>query len=479
MSLNSFIFWIIYPLLFSAYWLIPSQLGGGDRKFYLLLVSYLLYLSVNPYFAIVLFYITIVTYYGAKLINNSREDGSHRILILVLGISTVFPLALFKYYNFINEWVTRALSAVGLDFNFPGLNWAVPLGISFYTFQALGYLFDVYYKKVQPETKFGDYALFCSFFPQLASGPISTAAELLPQIKSEKKFVFSHGVQGLKWVLWGIVLKCVVADRIGLFVDTVFNNYQYYSGLNCLWASILFSIQIYADFAGYSLMAIGVAKTLGFDLINNFNRPYFAESITFFWKRWHISLTRWLTQYVYIPLGGNRRSKGREYSNILVTFLVSGLWHGANVTFIVWGGIHGLLQIAEKAIGLDPKGRLNKKPWILKAKPLRIVITFLLVTLAWIFFRMPTVGDAVNVIVKIFTDHTVQPFMYKATNADKVLTFFALLLLLAADLRAEYLTDKLRFLNSSWARWLIYISLFCIVLGFGVLDSGSFIYANF
>ena len=482
MALNGFYFWVIFPILFLSYWLIPSGLGGGKfRSWYLVIVSYLLYMTWKPAFALILLYVTAVTFYGSLSIysvDNDRKKRRKR-LIFILTILCILPLLIFKYYNFINESISFMLGHIGLAFDLPGLNWALPVGISFFTFQALGYMFDVYRGSERPEHNFVDYALFCSFFPQIASGPISTASELLPQIKSEKKFIFENGVQGLKWVLWGIFLKCVVADRLGLYVDTVMSNYTHFSGLNCMWAAILFSIQIYSDFAGYSLMAIGVAKTFGFDLINNFRQPYFAESVTQFWRRWHISLTRWLTKHVYIPLGGSRRSKPRQYTNIMVTFLVSGLWHGANVTFIVWGGIHGVCQSAEKMLGLDPKGRHNSNRWLLKAKPLRIVITFLVVTFAWIFFRMPTIGEACDFISHIFTDHRAQAFMYKASNSDKLFTFLAIFLLFIAELRAEYLRERLGWLNSSWVRWLIYVALFCIILCIGVLDTSSFIYANF
>lgn len=482
MPINSFYFWIIYPLLFLIYWLIPASLcRGSARKWYLVVVSYLLYTAYKPAFALVLLYVTAVTYYGAIMMECSGELKRQRakIMITAIVILAAFPLLIFKYYNFINESVTSMLGLVGLSLNIPGLNWAIPVGISFFTFQALGYLFDVYRGNEKAEHNFVDYALFCSFFPQMASGPISTVSELLPQIKSKKSFIFKDGVQGLKWVLWGVVLKCVVADRLGLYVNTVMNNYTHFSSANCIWASVLFSLQIYADFAGYSLMAIGVAKTLGFNLINNFERPYFAESVTTFWKRWHISLTRWLTKHIYIPLGGSRCSKPRQYVNIMSTFLISGLWHGANVTFIIWGGIHGLCQIAEKSAGLDPKGKLSKHPWILRAKPLRIIFTFIIVTLAWIFFRMPTLKDAWGFISHILSDNRSQPFMEAATNSNKLLTFFAILLLFAAELRAEYLRDRFKFLDSSHLRWVAYVVLFCIVICLGVLDSSSFIYVNF
>lgn len=492
MLFNSFIFWIVFTLIFAIYWIIPSKFHYLI-KLYLVAVSYVLYMNWQPSFALVLLFVTLSTYTGARIVGaldrrlstandaeQARRTGCKRKLAAIsFTVLSLLPLLIFKYYNFINNAVSDLLSRFGLHYEIPGLNWAIPVGISFFTFQALGYYFDVCRKRELPEKSIVDYMLFCSFFPQTASGPISRASELLPQIKAEKRFVFANGVQGLKWVLWGIFLKCVVADNAGLFVDTVMNNYQHFSGTNCAIAAILYTIQIYSDFAGYSFMAIGIAETLGFHLVNNFNRPYLADSITDFWRRWHISLTRWLTQNIYIPLGGSRCSKPRQYTNILATFLVSGLWHGANYTYIVWGGIHGAVLIGEKAMGLDPKGRHAGKKWLLRAKPLRIIITFAICTLAWVFFRMPTIGDAWQFIVRIFTDHTVQPLMYKATNSDKIITFVAILAIFAAELRAEYLKEQTGWLDSSWARWLIYVSLFVMILTIGVLDAGSFIYINF
>ena len=279
----------------------------------------------------------------------------------------------------------------------PGLNWAVPMGISFFTFQAVGYMLDVYHGRIKAEKCFVDYVLFVSFFPQIASGPISKASELLPQIKKKREFNYEQSVSGLKYLLWGMFLKVVLADRAGIYVDTVFSEYAKFSGLGCFIGSLLYSVQIYADFAGYSLMAVGIAKTLGFDLINNFVRPNFSVSITDFWRRWHISLSRWLKDYVYIPMGGSRCCKLRNYWNIFVTFLVSGIWHGANWTFIVWGIFHGVCQIIEKMFGW------NKKEYKGIAKFCRILLTFLIVTIAWTIFRSPSISDTIGYFLRYFS----------------------------------------------------------------------------
>lgn len=269
-------------------------------------------------------------------------------------------------------------------------------------------------------------------------------------------------------------IKLVIADRLGLFVDTVYANYIYYNGATCFVASVFYTLQIYCDFAGYSLMAIGIAHTLGFNLIDNFRRPYLATSITDFWKRWHISLTRWLTRQVYIPLGGSRCSKARTYWNIFVTFLVSGIWHGANWTFIFWGVMHGVLQIIEKALGWQKYEGHN---WAVKT--VRIVITFLLVNFAWVFFRMPNIGDAFAVIGKVFTGFgSLNMSAFGGIN-NVVLSVIGILILSFKDIKDEFVANRFQWLQKPVLRWSIYVFLFAYMIAFGVLDSGQFIYVNF
>lgn len=386
------------------------------------------------------------------------------------ALLALLPLLVFKYYNFINNSITDGLAAIGLQFSLPGLNWAVPVGISFFTFQAVGYMLDVYHGRIKAEKNITDYLLFVSFFPQVASGPISKADELLPQIKKAKTFNYNQAVIGLKYLLWGMFLKVVLADRAGIYVDTVFATYDKFSGAGCALASVLYSIQIYADFAGYSLMAVGVAKVLGFDLINNFKRPYFATSVSEFWKRWHISLTRWLTQQVYIPMGGSRCSKLRNYWNILVTFLVSGIWHGANWTFIVWGVIHGVFQIIEKALGLNKK----ESKGIVKA--LRIVFTFSIVTVAWVIFRSPSIGDAFGLIGRYVTTDgkfiaDIQTLLHIA---------IAIVPLLLFEVGKEFFPQLYSRIKSyTVVRWAVYLAVLAMIVLIGVHDGSSFIYVSF
>lgn len=480
MSFTSISFWFIFPLIFVFYWAIPAKWNTW-RKVLLLVVSYLLYMNWKPAFALVLLGVTLVTYWGGhflelrvkseELIVDERKRRKRLAWCFVL--LALMPLLVFKYYNFLNDCISAGVASVGLQFALPGLNWAIPVGISFFTFQAVGYMLDVYHGRVKAEKNLLDYLLFVSFFPQVMSGPISKADELLPQIKNPHKFDYEQGKQGLKWLLWGMFIKLVIADRLGLFVDTVYSYYIHYNGTTCFIASLFYTIQIYCDFAGYSLMAIGIAATLGFSLINNFKRPYFAISVTDFWRRWHISLTRWLTQQVYIPLGGSRCSKARNYWNIFVTFLVSGIWHGANWTFIVWGCMHGVFQIVEKALGWQ---KYEGNNWAVKA--IRICVTFLQVNFAWVFFRMPSIGEAWGAISRMFTDLGT-PNLSDLDGSIKLVLVLGIFVLLFKDFKDEFLKDRMRFLESRPVRWTIYIGLFCIVLLFGALDGGSFIYVSF
>lgn len=471
MIFNSFKFIILFPFLFLLYYAIPSKYAKG-RNLFLLISSYLLYIQWKPVYALILLGITLVTYLFARWF----EDGKRSVKIAVGGaLLTLLPLLIFKYYNFINASVFEALSAIGLRFQLPGLNWAVPMGISFFTFQALGYMLDVYYQRIRAEKDFLTYALFVSFFPSIVAGPINKASLVIPQLKAMRPyFDYDKAVEGLKMLLWGMFMKVVVADRVALYVDTVFPSYMNYTGVTCFVASLLYTIQIYADFAGYSLMAIGIGKTLGFELTENFRRPYFAVSVTDFWRRWHISLSTWLKDYVYIPLGGSRCSKLRNYWNIFLTFLVSGIWHGANWTFIVWGIWHGVFQIIEKAIGQQK----CEYGWF--GKSIKIVITFLLVNFAWIFFRMPTLDSACGFIWRIF-DFSLPQSLFLSSHTDAVLCAIGIVILFTKDIKDEFYPERLSLFNNSSKiiRWLLYLAIMILILLMGVFGSDQFIYANF
>jgi len=437
-------------------------------------MSYLLYMNWIPVYALLLLYVTMVTYLGALNIYTLNENKQRRQRVIFIALLTVIPLLLFKYYNFINNNIITLLSVFHLRIELPGLNWAIPVGISFFTFQAYGYLMEVYYKKIEPEFNLLNYMLFISFFPQIASGPISKGESLLPQIKAGRIFNPGKIVEGMKFILWGMFMKVVLADRIAIYANTVLDNYEHQSGISCFVASICYTIQIYGDFAGYSLLAVGTGKVMGFDLINNFNRPYFAASITEFWRRWHISLTQWLTAYIYIPLGGNRCSKLRCYINIFFTFLVSGLWHGANWTFIFWGWLHGLFQIIEKHTGL------SSTPINMWERGFRIFLTFIIVNFAWIAFRMPTITDTFAIYSKIFTDFNGSLFI-PGDKTTIILILFALLLLIIKEITDEYYPKLFNIMNSTNTiiRWCGYLSMVVIILLLGVFDASQFIYVSF
>ena len=442
----------------------------------LLLISYGVYLQWKPVYALILLWVTTVTYLFALLCSRFHEQDEIRTRkgVLVIGVVLTFlPLAVFKYLDFLNSTLSDVLSAVGCTVRIPGLNWMLPLGLSFYTLQAVGYLADVYLKKIEVEKNWWDYMLFVSFFPQIASGPISKAQDLLPQIKSQRLFKYEQVVQGLRWLLWGMFMKVVMADRVGIYADTIFNNYEHMSGLSCFLGSLLYTLQIYGDFAGYSFMALGVGQLLGFELVNNFHRPYFSQSITEFWHRWHISLSTWLKDYIYIPLGGSRCSKARNYWNIFVTFLVSGIWHGANWTFIVWGGLHGIFQIIEKML------KLQKPLSAGITKVVRILVTFLLVNFAWVFFRMPSLDKATDMIIKMFTNHDTT--IAEITPAMVLLIVMSVSIVLVKDMLDEFCKKEQTLFHHQniFVRWSVYIILTCLILTCGVFDASQFIYVNF
>ena len=471
MIFNSFNFIVLFPLIFLLYYAIPAKFQK-TRNLFLLAVSYLLYLQWKPVYALILLGVTVVTFYSALVVTKTKRP---KWVVTVGVLLTLSPLAFFKYFNFINEAISEGLAVIGFNYHLEGLNWAVPIGISFFTFQALGYLWDVYYKRQEVEHDLLTYALFVSFFPSILSGPINKASLVIPQLKQLRPyFDYNKAVEGLKMLLWGMFMKVVVADRVTLYVDMVLPSYENYTGLSCFVASLFYTVQIYADFGGYSLMAIGVGKVLGFELTENFCRPYFAVSVTAFWHGCHISLSTWLKDYVYIPMGGSRCSKARNYWNIFITFLVSGIWHGANWTFIVWGCIHGICQIVEKMLGQQ------KCNYGFGGKIIKIVITFLLVNFAWIFFRMPTLSDACGVIKRIFDPSL--PMMVEI-KSKHIFVFIVIgtMILFIKDFLDEYQPSRLRLVdnNSRIIRWFTYLAIMALILLSGVFDAGQFIYANF
>lgn len=390
MLFNSVSFGIFIILVFLLYYLVPHKY----RWIFLLVSSYAFYMNLHLWYGILLFLSTLLTYGLALSFDRAQTEKQKRSALLLGILPFVAILLFFKTANPVISQINSMISAGKLNLQPVTLAILLPAGVSFYFFQSMGYLIDVYQGKIKAEKHFGYYALFVSFFPQLLAGPIGRAGSLLPQYKKERPFVYSNVTYGLKLMAWGYFKKLVIADVFAVTVDTLYNNAEAYVGLAFIIATLMFAIEIYCDFSGYSDIAIGCAKLFGIELMTNFKSPYFSFSIKEFWSRWHISLSTWFRDYVYIPLGGNRVPKWRNYLNLLITFLVSGFWHGSTLTYIIWGGLHGLLQIMENI--LFPKGKKRKKHFW------QLPITFLLVCFTWIFFRANTLEDACWIISHLF-----------------------------------------------------------------------------
>lgn len=405
MSFNSVIFLLCLPLVISVYWLLPKRF----RWIMLLIASYLFYMSWNVWLIFLIMFTTVVSYCAALLIAKSKSKKAKRACLAVTLICCLGVLFFFKYFTFAVNLVIDVINLGKLNLPEFTFGLILPVGISFYTFQTLSYVIDVYRGKIDAERHFGYYALFVSFFPQLVAGPIERPENLLPQLKADVKFRKKDLCEGLKTALIGYFKKIVIADGVASIVNAVYNNAGAANGLTVIIATVLFAVQIYCDFSGYSEIAIGVARMMGIKLCDNFDRPYSATSIREFWRRWHISLTSWFTDYVYIPLGGNRCKLWRWTLNVMIVFLLSGLWHGAALTFIVWGGIHGVYQIVGKLKNLlieklVAKGKIKQPKENAFTVFIKRAVTFVLVCFAWIFFRGNSLGDCGVLIAKIFTD---------------------------------------------------------------------------
>lgn len=355
-------------------------------------------MSWNKKYIVLIMFTTVVSYISALLMDFFKKKK--RILLVFTLVASLGTLFFFKYFNFVSGAIMRLFHSFALPLHPITLKFMLPVGISFYTFQTLSYVIDVYKGKVRAERHFGKYAAFITFFPQLVAGPIERTENLLPQICKRHFFQYSQAVYGLKLMAWGFFKKIVIADNLAVYVDLIYSDIYSYKGFVLIVASIFFAFQIYCDFSGYSDIAVGVAKLFGIDLMTNFKSPYFSSTIKEFWSRWHISLSTWFRDYVYIPLGGNRKGKYRTYLNLIFTFLVSGLWHGANWTFILWGGVHGTLQVIENILHKQIKNN-NRDKHLLK-KIFSIGIVFLSVCICWIFFRAETVQESVYVFRHMF-----------------------------------------------------------------------------
>lgn len=495
MAFNSMTFLLFFPIVLILYFVIPRK----TRYIWLLVSSYYFYSCWNPIYLSLIIISTIVTYIVGRFIDRSR--GKLLLMKGLLAGGIIINLAMliyFKYTNFLVHIINSIFLTVGWNIFIPSFDIVLPVGISFFTFQAIGYMIDVYRNDVPVERNIFRYALFVSFFPQLVAGPIERSKTLLGQINdsvASSKFDYNRVTKGLMTMLWGFFMKIVIADRVAILVDYVFKWYYDLGVVELVTAAVLFALQIYCDFSGYSYIAIGAARVLGFELMENFDTPYFAKSVADFWHRWHISLSTWFRDYIYIPLGGNRRGKVRQYMNLMITFGISGLWHGANWTFIVWGLIHGCIQIIEKESNRLAKGlyiKCNIKSYTSGYKIWQIIRTFIIVDIAWIFFRSESIKDAIVYLRRMLTVSNWSALFDGSlyligldVNGWHIL-FVALIIFVIVDI-LKYITgsniDVL--LASQWlpARWFVLLFLVGFVVVFGCygpgFDSANFLYFQF
>lgn len=402
MLFNSFGYLFFMIIVFAGYWLCPHRL----RWMLLLGFSCWFYMCWEPAYILLILAVIFVSYFGALLVQKKKEKAVKKTVFIISCLLILSLLFFFKYFNFFSYNVVEILRKLSIPAQPVTLRVLLPVGISFYTFQSLSYLIDVYKQKIEPEKHFGYYALYVSFFPQLVAGPIERVQDLLPQLKTQKSFQYEQAMSGISWILVGLYKKIVISNTVSKAVDLVYGNLSSYTGGVLIIATTLFAIQIYCDFSGYSDIALGSARLLGIELSHNFECPYLSNSVSDFWRRWHISLSRWLRDYIYIPLGGNRASRVRVIFNRMVTFFASGLWHGAAWTYVIWGCLHGLYLTIEKWIYRVFRLHSGEKRCVWK-----IILTFILVDFAWIFFRAENMTDAFYVITHMFEGIT-NPITY-------------------------------------------------------------------
>ncbi len=500
MLFNSIQFLIFFPVVCIVHYLLPHKI----RYIYLLICSYYFYMCWDPEYALLLLTSTVITYTSGLFISSAKEKneggGKHdlrRLYVALSFTSNLLILFFFKYYGFAGNTLTRLFSVLHVNLTLPQFDVVLPVGISFYTFQALSYTMDVYRGEVKAEKNFLKYALFVSFFPQLVAGPIERSKNLLKQIDEKHKFDWERIRDGLLLMLYGYFLKVVLSAYLAMAVDNVYDNLELRTGYQILIATVCFSFQIYCDFAGYSNIAIGAAQVLGFRLMENFDTPYLSRTVAEFWRRWHISLTTWFRDYLYIPLGGNRKGKIRKWINCMIVFLVSGLWHGASWHFVVWGGLNGLYQIVgEWTLPLRKKVSdiLKIDTEVASHKLLQMLITFVFVNTGWIFFRAEAVSQAFYVIKRIlnvFEDgwftwgQNLEFLGWGLTEQKRDVVLVSLGILLFADI-CKYRGFRIRSWISKqgkWLQWLIYYLAIFGILIFGIygpdFDKQAFIYFQF
>lgn len=474
MLFNSFEFLLFFPVVTILYFLLPFRF----RWVLLLAASCFFYMFFIPKYIFILFFTIIIDYFaGIQLEKISSQKKKKGFLILSL-IANIGILAVFKYYNFLNDNLTAVLHAFHKGNPIPVLSIILPIGLSFHTFQAMSYTIEVYRGNQKAERHFGIYALYVMYFPQLVAGPIERPQNVLWQFHIKHNPDYVRIRTGLMQMLWGLFKKVVIADRLALFVNAVYNDPTSYQGMPLIWATIFFSFQIYCDFSGYSDIALGASKVLGIDLMQNFRMPYLAKSIKSFWSRWHISLSTWFRDYLYIPLGGNRVSKPRWYLNLFIVFLVSGLWHGANWTFIVWGALHGVYLILGILLEPAEKKYFNKNSLI--ANILKRAFVFVLVAVAWVFFRANTVHDAIYIISNF---HKIDPkYLFgvaSSTTVNNILSIGLIGVLIGSDYYFEWAEKHGVIMQNNFMRYALAVILLVLIYTIGVFENASFIYFQF
>ncbi len=479
MLFNSLQFLIFFSIVTATYFALPHR-----RRWQLLLIaSCYFYMVLVPEYILILFFLIVVDYSAGLLME--RTTGHTRRLVLVLSlIANIAMLGVFKYFNFLNTNLHAVFNLLGTHYTMSNLSLVLPIGLSFHTFQSMSYTIEVYRNRYRPEHHLGIYALYVLFYPQMVAGPIERPGNLLRQFHEEQSFDYQRVADGLKLMVWGLFKKVVIADRLALLVNHVYDNPTATAGLPLVLATYAFSVQIYCDFSGYSDIAIGAAKVMGIRLMNNFDRPYYSKSIAEFWRRWHISLSSWFKDYLYISLGGNRVPRPRWYFNLLVVFLVSGLWHGANWTFVLWGALHGFFLIFSvvterqratlaRLVGLDR--------FPVAQKFIRVFITFHLVTFSWILFRARSLSDVWYTITHLgLTMPAGSVAALGLGRLDLAVAVLSIVVLECVHLlqRKEPIMARLRS-RPAWARWSVYATAVAVILLFGEFISLDFIYFQF
>ena len=483
MLFNSIEFIIFLLIIYSLYWF-GFKDNRRKQNILLLIGSYIFYGWWDWRFVSLLLLSTLIDYSFGLLIHKI-EDIKRRKLFLWLSIfNNLIILCIFKYYNFFAQSFQDLFEGMGFHVSPYLITVALPVGISFYTFHGMSYVFDIYNKKTTPTKAFVDYALFVSFFPLLVAGPIERATHLLPQICKPRIFNYTQSVHGLRLILWGLFKKIVIADSLASLVDRIFSNYDTMSGLSLILGAFFFAVQIYGDFSGYSDIARGTAKLFGFELLINFKFPYFSRDIAEFWRRWHISLSSWFRDYLYIPLGGSKQGVVKAVRNTFIIFLVSGFWHGANWTFIFWGGLHALyfmplllLKRNRKNTGeIAPNSAL---PGFKEA--INILLTFVIVCIAWIFFRANSINEAFNYIAGVFTHpllNGAEVQLYK-TYLYLPLVFLPLIIVEWKSRNQEDIVHFFDSMNNSYVRYATYFAVFFMIFMFGSFEETAFIYFQF